>query len=136
MQTKNLLVLSVMAIAYTLLWFALSALAGERIHDPLFQALLALCMIVLFTFSYTPLHAAVHMSVRGLLGGRAWLAAMAMSLLTALAVIVPPSRPSPAVTLVTVPPPPPESVAGAHAEPHTEAHTLNRNSITSPSATM
>lgn len=69
MQTKNLLVLSVMAIAYTLLWFALSALAGERIHDPLFQALLALCMIVLFTFSYTPLHAAVHMSVRGLLGG-------------------------------------------------------------------
>lgn len=69
MQTKNLLVLCVMAIAYTLLWFALAALFGERIHDPLFQGLLAVVMIATFTFSYTPLYAAVHMSVRSLLGG-------------------------------------------------------------------
>lgn len=69
MQTKNLLVLSVMAIAYTLTWFALAALSGTRIHDPLFQALFAVAMIVTFTFSYTHLYAAVHMSLRSLRGG-------------------------------------------------------------------
>ena len=69
MQTKNLLVLSVMAIAYTLLWFAMAALLGARIHDPLFQGLFAVVMIATFTFSYTPLYAAVQMSVRNLRGG-------------------------------------------------------------------
>lgn len=57
-----------MAVAYILLWFALSALLGARIHDPLFQGLLAVAMIVIFTFSYTPLHAAVQMSVRSMRG--------------------------------------------------------------------
>jgi len=58
-----------MALAYTLMWFALTALFGERIHDPLFQALSAAAMVAAFTFSYTPLHAAVHASVRALFGG-------------------------------------------------------------------
>jgi len=69
MQTKNLLVLSVMVIAYTLIWFTLAALFGARIHDPLFQGLFAVAMIAIFTFSYTPLYAAVHASVRSLRGG-------------------------------------------------------------------
>ncbi len=69
MQTKNLLVHSVMALIYALLWYALAVLAGERIHDPLFHAALLLGLSLLFTFSYTPLFVAVHTSVRSLFGG-------------------------------------------------------------------
>lgn len=69
MQTKNLLVHAVMALLYTLLWYALAALAGERIHDSLFHAALLFVISVIFTFSYTPLYVAVHTSVRSLFGG-------------------------------------------------------------------
>jgi signal transduction histidine kinase len=69
MQTKNLLVHAVMALLYAMLWYTLAALAGERIHDPLFHAALLLALSLLFTFSYTPLFVAVHTSVRSLFGG-------------------------------------------------------------------
>lgn len=69
MQTKNLLVHAVMALLYAMLWYTLAALAGERIHDPLFHAGLLLFLSLLFTFSYTPLFVAVHTSVRSLFGG-------------------------------------------------------------------